>query len=201
MFPRSSASPEFLRTRPELEDPDIQLHFIPFSTDKMGTTLHDFPGFTVTMNQSRPQSRGRLRLRSADPRQYPSMVANYLADEVDRRTAIAGLKAVRRISQQPAPKPWIDQELLPGPSVQGDDEWLAFLKANGGSIYHPVGTCKMGPPGDRMAVVDERLRVRGIGGLRVADASIMPQVVSGNTNAACIMIGEKCADMIRAEAA
>ncbi len=191
----------FLRTRPELEDPDIQLHFIPFSTDKMGTTLHDFPGFTVTMNQSRPQSRGRLRLRSADPRQYPSMVANYLADDEDRRTAIAGLKAVRRISQQPALKPWIDQELLPGPSVQGDDEWLAFLKANGGSIYHPVGTCKMGPAGDRMAVVDERLRVRGVGGLRVADASIMPQVVSGNTNAACIMIGEKCADMIRAEAA
>ncbi|MCW5748798.1 MAG: choline dehydrogenase [Alphaproteobacteria bacterium] len=191
----------FLRTRPELEDPDVQLHFIPFSTDKMGTTLHDFPGFTVTMNQSRPQSRGRLRLRSADARQYPSMVANYLADEADRRTAIAGLKAVRHIAQQPALKDWIAEEMLPGPQVQDDAAWLAFLKANGGSIYHPAGTCKMGTANDRMAVVDERLRVSGVQGLRVADASVMPQVVSGNTNAACVMIGEKCADMIRAEAA
>ncbi|HEX2885001.1 choline dehydrogenase [Vineibacter terrae] len=191
----------FLRTRPELEDPDIQLHFIPFSTDKMGTTLHDFPGFTVTMNQSRPQSRGRLRLRSADARQHPSMVANYLADESDRRTAIAGLKAVRHIAQQPALKGWIDEELLPGSKVQSDAQWLEFLRGNGGSIYHPVGTCKMGTDNDKMAVVDERLRVRGIEGLRIADGSVMPQVVSGNTNAACIMIGEKCADMIRAAAA
>jgi len=187
----------FLRTRPELEDPDIQLHFIPFSTDKMGTTLHDFPGFTVTMNQSRPRSRGRLRLRSGDARQYPSMVANYLADEDDRRTAIDGMKAVRRIAQQPALKDWIADELMPGTKVQSDEEWLGFMKANGGSIYHPAGTCKMGSANDRMAVVDEQLRVSGVGGLRVADASVMPQVVSGNTNAACIMIGEKCADMIR----
>ena len=191
----------FLRTRPELEDPDIQLHFIPFSTDKMGTTLHDFPGFSVTMNQSRPQSRGRLKLRSADARQHPSMVANYLADESDRRTAIDGLKAVRRIAQQPALKEWIAEELLPGPKVQADAEWLDFLRGNGSSIYHPAGTCKMGPANDRMAVVDERLRVLGVNGLRVADASVMPQVVSGNTNAACIMIGEKCADMVRADAA
>ncbi len=191
----------FLRTRPELEDPDIQLHFIPFSTDKMGTSLHDFPGFTVTMNQSRPQSRGRLTLRSADARQYPAMVANYLADEADRRAAIDGLKAVRRIAQQPALEDWIAEELLPGPKVQSDVEWLDFLRGNGGSIYHPAGTCKMGPANDKMAVVDERLRVRGVDGLRVADASVMPQVVSGNTNAACIMIGEKCADMARADAA
>jgi choline dehydrogenase len=191
----------FLRTRPELEDPDVQLHFIPFSTDKMGTTLHDFPGFTVTMNQSRPQSRGRLRLKSGDPRQYPSMVANYLADEADRRTAIGGMKAVRRIAEQPALKGWIDSEVIPGTAVQSDAEWLDFMRANGGSIYHPAGTCKMGTANDRMAVVDERLRVRGVEGLRVADASVMPQVVSGNTNAACIMIGEKCADMIRTAAA
>jgi choline dehydrogenase len=128
------------------------------------------------------------------------MVANYLADEGDRRTAIAGLKAVRRISHQPALKDWIADELLPGKAVQSDDDWLGFMKANGGSIYHPAGTCKMGMANDRMAVVDEQLRVRGVAGLRVADASVMPQVVSGNTNAACIMIGEKCADMIRTQA-
>ena len=186
----------FARTRPELEDPDIQLHYIPFSTDKMGTTLHERPGFMVAMNQSRPQSRGRLRIKSADPREHPSMVANYLADEIDRRTTVEGIKFVRRISQTKAVSPYVAEELSPGLRYRSDDELLDYARNNGGSIYHPAGTCKMGS--DPMAVVDDQLRVRGLGGLRIADASIMPQVVSGNTNAACIMIGEKCADLVKA---
>ena len=188
----------FARTRPELEDPDVQLHFIPFTTDKMGTGLHPFPGFTATMNQSRPQSRGRIRLRSPDPAAPPSIVANYLAEEIDRRTTIDGLRLVRRIAGQPALKQWIGAEMAPGPEVQSDEDFLAYARQAGGSIYHPVGSCKMGPDHDAMAVVDPALRVRGMAGLRVADASIMPQVVSGNTNAACIMIGEKCAELVGA---
>lgn len=189
----------FARTRPELADPDIELHVIPFTTDRMGTGLHGFPGFTVNMNQSRPESRGRIRLASPDPGRAPSILANYLASETDRRTVVDGLKFVRRIAAQPALRDWIEREFAPGPEVEGDGALLDYARANGGSIYHPVGTCRMGPDHDPMAVVDPRLRVRGIEGLRVADASIMPQVVSGNSNAACIMIGEKCADMMRAE--
>jgi choline dehydrogenase len=185
----------FARTRPELEDPDIQLHYIPFTTDKMGTGLHEKPGFMVAMNQSRPQSRGALKIKSADPKQHPSIHANYLAEEIDRRTTVAGIRFVRRISQTKAVSHYVAEELAPGLKHQSDDELLDYARNNGGSIYHPAGTCKMGT--DPMAVVDDQLRLRGIGALRVADASIMPQVVSGNTNATCIMIGEKCADLVK----
>jgi choline dehydrogenase len=191
----------FARTRPELADPDVQMHFTPWSTDTMGTELHPFPGFSVVVNQSRPQSRGRLRLRSGDPRQPPSMLANYLAEEVDRQAVVAGLKLMRRIAEQKALAPWLDVELMPGPDVHTDAEFLGYARQYGASIYHPVGTCRMGPEHDAMAVVDARLRLRGIAGLRVADASVMPQVISGNTNAACITIGEKAAEMMRQDRA
>jgi choline dehydrogenase len=189
----------FARTRPELEDPDIQMHFIPFSTDKMGVTLHAFPGFTVTMNQSRPESRGTLEIRSADPREAPSIRPNYMTTETDRQTVIAGLRLVRKISEAKALQPYLLEEFQPGRAVQTDDEFLDFARQVGASIYHPVGTCRMGH--DPAAVVDPQLRVHGLTGLRVADASVMPTVVSGNTNAACIMIGEKCADMVLRDAA
>ncbi|MBM3561265.1 MAG: choline dehydrogenase [Alphaproteobacteria bacterium] len=185
----------FARTRAELEDPDIQLHYIPFTTDKMGTGLHDKPGFMVAMNMSRPQSRGRIRIKSANPREHPSMVANYLAEEIDRKTTVEGIKFVRRISQTKAVAGYVAEELAPSLKYQTDDEILEYARNNGGSIYHPCGTCKMGS--DPMAVVSNELKVHGLSGLRVADASVMPQVVSGNTNAACIMIGEKCADLLK----
>ncbi|QQS13662.1 MAG: choline dehydrogenase [Rhodospirillales bacterium] len=190
----------FARTRPELADPDVQIHYMPFSTASKITELHDFPGFSAIVNQSRPQSRGRLRLRSADPREAPSMVANYLADEVDRRTMVAGMRLLRRIAEQPALREWIAAEVVPGPGVQSDDELLDYAKRTGSTVHHQAGTCRMGPEHDPMAVVDPQLRVRGVAALRVADCSIMPQVVSGNTNAAAIMIGEKCADLLKAAA-
>jgi choline dehydrogenase len=186
----------FFRTRPELEDPDIQVHFVPFSTNKLGTTLHDHPGFVIAMNQSRPESRGHVRIRSADPAAAPAMLANYLDTETDRRAVIGGMKFCRRIAEQPALAPFVAEEILPGPATRNDDEFLARARSYGGTAYHPVGTCKMGS--DPLAVVDAGLKVHGIEALRVADGAIMPQVVSGNTNATCIMIGEKCADLLKA---
>lgn len=191
----------FARTEPGLEAPDVQIHFIPFTTDKMGTGLHAFPGFSTTVNQSRPVSRGRLTLRSADPREAPAMLANYLAEEADRRTTLAGIRLLRRIAGQPAMRPWVAEELAPGPGAVTDQDLMDFARDAGNTIYHPAGTCRMGSDHDRLAVCDPELRVRGVAGLRVADASIMPQVVSGNTNAAAIMIGEKCAAMVKAAAA
>jgi choline dehydrogenase len=188
----------FTRTRPELASPDIQFHFIGFSADRPAEGLHKFSGFTQNVCQLRPESRGEILLKSADPTLAPAIHPNYLSTELDRQTLIAGLKLGRRIAEQPALKHYIASEYLPGPDVQGDNDWLEYVKNYGSTIFHPSGTCKMGP--DPMAVVDDQLRVHGLTGLRVADASIMPTVVSGNTNAACIMIGEKCADLLRDQA-
>jgi choline dehydrogenase len=185
----------FTRTRPELETPDLQFHFIVFSADRPAEGLHKFPGFTQNVCQLRPESRGEIRLASADPASHPSIHPNYLSTETDRRTMVDGLKLMRAIAARPAIAGYIASEYLPGATVQTDDELLTYVRNYGGTIYHPCGTAKMGQ--DTMAVVDDQLRVHGIGGLRVADASIMPSLVSGNTNAACIMIGEKAADMIR----
>src|SRR5262249_10652079 len=160
--------------------------------------LHPFSGFTVSACQLRPESRGSISLKSADPMAAPAMRPNYLATEGDRRMLVEGIKLARRIAMSAAFSPWIESEYMPGPNVRTDDEIVDYIRRAGTTIFHPSGTCKMG--GDAMAVVDERLRVRGLGGLRVADASIMPTVVSGNTNAACIMIGEKAADMILEDA-
>jgi choline dehydrogenase len=190
----------FARTRAELATPDIQFHILLFSADRPGTPLHRFSGFTASVCQLRPESRGTVLLRSADPTEKPRITANYLATETDRRCITAGLQLARRLSETEALRPYIAEEIEPGPERVGDEEMLAYARARGGTIFHPSSSCAMGPASHPLAVVDHELRVHGLSGLRVADASIMPTVVSGNTNAACIMIGEKCADLMLAAA-
>jgi choline dehydrogenase len=189
----------FFRTDERLATPDIQVHFINFSTDKMGEHLHPFPGFTASICQLRPESRGWVKLVSPDPAMAPEIRPNYLATEFDRRTNVEGLKLLRRILYAPAMQRYIAEEYEPGPSVASNEDLLAYCRERGSTIYHPCSTCRMGQ--DTRAVVDERLRVRGLGNLRVVDASIMPAVVSGNTNAAVVMIAEKASDMILQDAA
>jgi choline dehydrogenase len=186
----------FARTRPELATPDIQFHFMPVSADRPGHGMHKFPGFTSSVCQLRPESRGWIRLRSSDPREHPRIMPNYLATRGDQETMVAAIKLARRIHARAPLRDYIVEEVIPGPRVQSDAEILKAIRERGNTIYHPTSTCRMGPDGDAMAVVDPQLRVRGIDALRVADASIMPTVVSGNTNAAAIMIGAKAADMI-----
>jgi choline dehydrogenase len=185
----------FAKTRPELASPDVQFHFIGFSADRPAEGLHRFSGFTQSVCQLRPESRGEILLKSPDPAAHPAIHPNYLATERDRRTMVDGLRLGQRIAAQPPLRELIESDYLPDPSVRTDDEVLEYIRNYGNTIFHPSGTCKMGQ--DPMAVVDDELKVHGIAGLRVADASIMPTVVSGNTNAACIMIGEKCADLVR----
>lgn len=185
----------FTRTRPELATPDIQFHFINFSSDTSAAELHPFSGFTQHVCQLRPESRGAIELRSADPATAPAIHPNYLAEELDQRTIVAGLKLARRIAAQPVLRRYIESEHAPGEAVQGNDEFLDYARRTGSTVFHPVGTARMGS--DAMAVIDAELRVHGVEGLRVADASVMPTLVSGNTNATCIMIGEKCAAMVR----
>ena len=160
--------------------------------------LEDKPGLTIAPCQVRPESRGTIRIRSADPAQYPSIVPNYLSDPLDQEVAVAALKWGRRIAAQPALAPYIESEMTPGDGFKRDRELLAYAQAAGGTIYHPVGTCQMGH--GPQAVVDPQLRVRGVEGLRVVDASVMPRLVSGNTNAPTIMIAEKAADLILGKA-
>jgi choline dehydrogenase len=187
----------FARTRPEVASPDIKCSIAPFSADRPQDNLHPWSGFTLIAYQLRPESRGRIRLKSGDPAAAPAVYPNYLATETDQRTLVEGLKILRRILARPEMAPFVAAEFQPGPQVQSDDALLDYARRYGGTVFHPTSTCKMG--GDAMAVVDSELRVHGIAGLRVADASIMPTVISGNTNAAAIMIGEKCADLVRQE--
>jgi choline dehydrogenase len=194
----AGTSGAFFKTSPRLATPDIQIHFLPFSTDKMGEKLHSFSGFSASVCQLRPESRGSLRIKSADPAVPPEIRINYLATEVDRTANVEGLKILRKILQAPALSPYVTEEVDPGPKVSTDEELLSYCRQRGSTIYHPTSTCRMGS--DPLAVVDQRLRVRGIEGLRVIDGSIMPDLVSGNTNAAIIMIAEKASDMILEEA-
>ncbi|HZU91662.1 MAG TPA: choline dehydrogenase [Stellaceae bacterium] len=187
----------FARTRPELASPDIKCSLSPFSADRPQDGLHPFSGFTMIAYQLRPESRGEIRLKSPDPAVPPAVHPNYLSAETDRRTLVDGLKLCRRLLANPHLAHFVAAEFLPGPEVRSDDELLDFARRYGGTVFHPTSTCKMGI--DAPAVVDPQLRVRGIEALRVADASIMPTVVSGNTNAATIMIGERAADLVRAE--
>ena len=188
----------FVRTRPELASPDIQFHFIRFSAEGLGKGLHRFSGFTVSVCQLRPESRGQITLRTADPRDKPLIQPNYLDTRSDRDTMVAGVKMTRKILSKPAMATLVKREVEPGPRCRSDEELLTYVREAGNTIFHPSGTCKMG--NDPMAVVDERLRVRGVERLRVADASVMPTVVSANTNASCIMIGEKLSEMVAADA-
>ncbi len=194
----AGTSGAFFRTNPRLASPDIQIHFLPFSTDKMGEKLHPFSGFTASVCQLRPESRGSIRIKSADPTDAPEIRINYLASEVDRTTNVEGLKILRKILRAPALAPYVVEEVDPGDKVTSDEALLAYCRARGSTIYHPTSTCRMG--NDPLAVVDQQLRVRGIDGLRVVDASVMPDLVSGNTNAPVIMIAEKASDMILRDA-
>ncbi len=189
----------FVRTRPELARPDAQIYFINFSTAKRGGVLHPFSGFTVSVSQLQAESRGWVRIRSADPGAPPAIHYNYLATEGDRRMMVEGLKFARRLVNTPPMRGYVAGEFLPGERVQTDEDWLAFCREVGDTVFHPTSTCRMGE--DAGAVVDARLRVRGLAGLRVIDASVMPTVVSGNTNAAVIALAEKGADLVRADAA
>jgi choline dehydrogenase len=185
----------FVRTRPELATPDVKISVAPFSSDKLQDGLHPWSGFGLTVYQLRPESRGEIRLKSANPADPPAMFPNYLASETDRRAIVDGLKIGRRILATPHLQYFTTEEYQPGPSVTTDEQILQHARNTGGTVFHPTSTCKMGI--DPMAVVDPELRVYGMRSLRVVDASIMPTVVSGNTNAATIMIGEKAADLVR----
>ena len=184
----------FTRSNPNVERPDIQFHFQPLSADKPGEGAHKFSAFTSSVCILRPHSRGHLEIKSSDPLQHPAIHPNYLSDERDLQLAVDSIKVARSISSAPALAQHILEEHVPGNKYQTDDELLQAAREHSQTIYHPTSTCKMGH--DDMAVVDDRLRVHGIKGLRVIDASIMPEIVSGNTNAPVIMIAEKGADMI-----
>ena len=188
----------FTKSDPSRERANIQFHVQPLSLDKFGEPLHAFPAFTASVANVRPTSRGTLSLRSADPSDKPVIAPNYLSTDDDRRVAVDSIRVARKIVAQPALKPFGPVEYLPGPQV-GDDDEAALAKAAGDigtTIFHPVGTAKMGRDTDASAVVDERLRVIGLEGLRVVDASVMPTITSGNTNSPTMMIAEKGAAMI-----
>lgn len=174
--------------------PDIQFNVMPLSVDKPGDPLHRYSGFTAAMWQCHPASRGRLTIRSADPFEDPRIEPRYLSADIDRKVAIAGVRMLREIYRQPAFRELWTEEVLPGPGVETDEDLLHFVRAHGGTVFHPTGTCRMGE--DAMAVVDPSLRVRGIERLRVIDASVMPTITSANTNAPSLMIGEMGAALV-----
>lgn len=186
----------FLRSRPELSRPDLQYHLLPLSGDLEGEmkALHPFPGYTLAPNVCRPTSRGQLSLASADPAAKPKLQVNYLSTDYDVDTTLAGMAWARRIATAPALAEISAGEVNPGPEAESRSALLAYARRAGTTGHHPVGTCRMGS--DAAAVVDPQLRVRGVAGLRVADASVMPLLLSGNTNAAAIVIGERAADFI-----
>jgi choline dehydrogenase len=174
--------------------PDIQFNVMPLSTDKPGDPLHKYSGFTASLWQCRPASRGRVDIQSSDPFASPRITPNYLSEDIDRKTIVAGIKMLREIYQQPAFAPLWDEEVLPGPKAKSDQELLDFAREQGGTVFHCSGTCRAGS--DEASVVGPELRVHGVEGLRVIDASIMPQITSANTNATSIMIGERGAELV-----
>ncbi|MEM6625930.1 MAG: GMC oxidoreductase, partial [Pseudomonadota bacterium] len=195
----------FIKTRPELSGPDVQYHILPATMDQELAVetgemeLEKHPGLTIAPCQLRPESRGGVHIKSADPSQYPAIVPNYLSNTLDQQTIVEGLKWARKMAFQPALSDYVAHELTPGAEIQTDEDWLQYARETGSTIYHPVGTAKMGR--DPMAVVDPQLRVNGVENLRVVDASVMPRLISGNTNAPTIMIAEKASDMILAKSA
>ncbi|MEM6371225.1 MAG: choline dehydrogenase [Pseudomonadota bacterium] len=196
----ASLATGFMKTRKDVATPDIQFHVQPLSAENPGKGADPFSAFTMSVCQLRPESKGEIRLTSADGRTYPKIIPNYLSTETDCRTIVEGVNIARRIARHAPLTSKISEEYRPHADLPMDDydATLDWARSNTASIYHPTGTCKMGH--DKMAVVDERLRVRGVDGLRVADCSIMPEIVSGNTNAPAIMIGEKASDLVLEDA-
>ena len=187
----------FTRSDPAHRTANLEYHIQPLSLDRFGDPLHPFPAFTASVANLRPASRGSVKIKSADPRAAPAIRPNYLSADADRKIAAEALRLTRRIAQQPALAKYEPSEFLPGANFQSDEELAKAAGDIGTTIFHPVGTCKMGPDSDTLAVVDARLRVRGLSGLRVVDASIMPTITSGNTNSPTLMIAERASDMIR----
>ena len=190
----------FARSSPDKRAPDLQFHVQPLSLDKFGDPLHRFPAFTASVCNLQPTSRGHVRIASSDSYAAPKITPQYLSTEADRKTAAAALALTRRIVAAPGLATYRPQEFMPGPQYQTEEELAQAAGQVGTTIFHPVGTCRMGKMDDPMSVVDSRLRVRGIGKLRVVDASIMPFITSGNTNSPTIMIAEKAAQDILASA-
>jgi choline dehydrogenase-like flavoprotein len=190
----------FTRSSPDYATPNLQFHIQPLSLDKFGDPLHDFPAFTASVCNLRPASRGSIHAVSPDPAAAPSISPNYLAEDEDRRVAVDALKLVRRIVAAPALARYRPQEFRPGAHLVSDADLARAAGDVASTIFHPVGTAKMGLPDDPMAVLDARLRVRGVAGLRVADASAMPRITSGNTNSPTMMIAEKAAAMMLEDA-
>ena len=194
-----SASQVYAFTNTSLDGsrPNIQFHMQPLSADKPGDGVHPFSAFTMSICNLRPESRGEVKINSSDPTQLPKIIPNYLSTDSDKKIAIDSIKVARKIADANSLKKYILEEYVPGPAFESDEELLEAAKNNSQSIYHPVGTCKMG--NDIDSVVDEKLKVYGVSGLRVVDASIMPELVSGNTNAPTMMIAEKASEMILAD--
>jgi choline dehydrogenase len=186
----------FLRTRDDMETPDVQMHIVPYAVKNYKKrSLHDFPGITMAVYQLRPESLGSIHIQSPLPSEQPAINFNFLSDQIDRDAMLGGVKKIRQIMDTDAMKNVRGEEFLPGREIESDDQILHYIRNTAETAYHPIGTCRMGQgPG---AVVDDHLRVHGLSGLRIADGSIMPTMVSGNTNAACIMIGEKASDIIK----
>jgi choline dehydrogenase len=188
----------FVKSDPAKETPDLQYHIQPLSLDAFDQPPHPFPAFTASVCNLRPESRGHVRIKSADAKAAPAIRPNYLSAPADRQVAAEAIKLTRRIVAAKALARFAPEEFLPGPHLASDAELARAAGDISTTIFHPVGTCKMGR--DPMAVVDERLRVRDLEGLRVVDASIMPTITSGNTNSPTLMIAEKGAEMVRADA-
>ena len=188
----------FVKSDPALETPNLQYHVQPLTLEKFGEPLHPFPAFTASVANLRPESRGYVRITGPDPFAPPAIQPNYLSTHADRLIAAESIRLTRRIVAQPALEKYKPEEFMPKDNPETDDELAKAAGEVGTTIFHPVGTCKMGS--DDKAVVDDQLRVRGLGGIRVVDASIMPTITSGNTNSPVVMIAEKASDMIREDA-
>jgi choline dehydrogenase-like flavoprotein len=190
----------FIRTHERFETADVQYHLTHGTFNGTANVKRSFerrPGMTLAVNQSRPESKGSVHIQSSRPGASPAILTNFLSEQVDRDSLVGGMRAARRIVARSAIAPYVDHEMSPGRDVVTDDELIDFARQAGESCFHPIGTCKMGH--DDMAVVDASLRVHGLSGLRVADASVMPTMVSGNTNAATMMIAERLSDLLKAE--
>ena len=188
----------FTRSDSSYDTPNLQYHVQPLSLEKFGDPVHPFPAFTASVCNLRPQSRGSIHISSPDYREQPAIAPNYLSADADKTVAADSIRLTRKIASQPALAAYKPEEFKPGPSYETEDDLVRAAGDIGTTIFHPVGTCRMGA--DPASVVDPELRLRGLTGLRIADASVMPTITSGNTNSPTIMIAEKAATMIKASA-